>query len=571
MMEGKMPGKRTVTFNNQSQSNNNRTKRRGRSGHGGKSGRHGGSVIREVEMPRYTLPDYLSNRLSDIANSAPGHRFLIYFQGTSYTATVQGHDGRSANKAREALEDERDAGKWQKIYSKHRPSTWEPIRASKRAALNSVVQFAPDTTKMLNALIERQKGMLDSISNSILRFHAKITAPIAIGLGNPHPVENGFSFLCPYGLPYIPGSGIKGPIRRSAEELALFNSDSGWTIPLVWILFGFEANSGYITPPSHDIAKEIRERHDSMREAFVNWIESDADSDESLKWWLKQVAGFFPEKERRLATKPAEFCKRIIKSTQEAGKLRQSIHWKGLLRFWDAFPLINSMAVDILNPHHKGYYDGNHGPIETEVPKPVFFLTIPPDAHIALTIELDRRLTEFSNKDNIETLIKSAVTNCVEWIGFGGKTSVGYGLGEIDEHAHRKEAEEREKRIAERDKQLKQQKAAEEKAKKEAEKKARLEAELASLPEDLAWLKKKEKERNWEEDNSAFLSDAELFFQEFSTPGEDALRQLAERLEKKWKGIMANPDATKGKKKKPKYKPRPRELAKKLISLLKAI
>ena len=36
-------------------------------------------------------------------------------------------------------------------------------------------------------------------------------------------------------------------------------------------------------------------------------------------------------------------------------------------------------------------------------------------------------------------------------------------------------------------------------------------------------------------------------------------------MERKWKGIMKNPDAKTGKKQKDKYKKRPREIAKKLL------
>ena len=46
------------------------------------------------------------------------------------------------------------------------------------------------------------------------------TASFTTGLGNEHPLENGFVFLNPYGLPYLPGSGVKGVLRQAARELA---------------------------------------------------------------------------------------------------------------------------------------------------------------------------------------------------------------------------------------------------------------------------------------------------------------------------------------------------------------
>jgi CRISPR/Cas system CMR subunit Cmr6 (Cas7 group RAMP superfamily) len=51
-------------------------------------------------------------------------------------------------------------------------------------------------------------------------------SPLAIGLGEPVPGENGLSTLSPYGVPVIPGSALKGVVRAYAE--ARFPSESPW-------------------------------------------------------------------------------------------------------------------------------------------------------------------------------------------------------------------------------------------------------------------------------------------------------------------------------------------------------
>ncbi len=108
----------------------------------------------------------------------------------------------------------------------------------------------------------------------------------------------------------------------------------------------------------------------------------------------------------------------------------------------------------------------------------------------------------------------------------------------------------------------------EDEARRKAEEEiARREAELAAMPDDKAWLVRREQDNNWKEDNSALLADAESFFENFSAPGIDALDMLGEWLSKKWPGIMQNPEATKGKKKKAKYKERPSTLAKRILKL----
>lgn len=65
------------------------------------------------------------------------------------------------------------------------------------------------------------------------------TAPFATGLGLEHPVDNGFAFLTPYGLPYLAGSGVKGVLRQAANELHN-DGDAAITQPLIDALFGQE-------------------------------------------------------------------------------------------------------------------------------------------------------------------------------------------------------------------------------------------------------------------------------------------------------------------------------------------
>jgi len=60
-----------------------------------------------------------------------------------------------------------------------------------------------------------------SLGDCFFATFAKATAPFVTGMGYEHPLENGFAFLNPYGLPYLPGSSIKGVLLAAAKELAL--------------------------------------------------------------------------------------------------------------------------------------------------------------------------------------------------------------------------------------------------------------------------------------------------------------------------------------------------------------
>ena len=45
----------------------------------------------------------------------------------------------------------------------------------------------------------------------------RCTAPFVTGMGNPHPMENGFTWHPTLGMPYLPGSSVKGLVRAAIE------------------------------------------------------------------------------------------------------------------------------------------------------------------------------------------------------------------------------------------------------------------------------------------------------------------------------------------------------------------
>ncbi|RIH89339.1 CRISPR type III-B/RAMP module RAMP protein Cmr6 [Meiothermus luteus] len=52
-------------------------------------------------------------------------------------------------------------------------------------------------------------------------LEATTKTPLAIGLGNASPIENGLAIHHTYGVPYLPGSALKGLLRRAAEHFGL--------------------------------------------------------------------------------------------------------------------------------------------------------------------------------------------------------------------------------------------------------------------------------------------------------------------------------------------------------------
>jgi len=133
------------------------------------------------------------------------------------------------------------------------------------------------------------------------------------------------------------------------------------------------------------------------------------------------------------------------------------------------------------------------------------------------------------------------------WLGSGAKTAVGYGRFERDA-----EGERRRKELIERERH----------AKSEAERLAREQAEFqASLANDsaaLQQLKQLRRDQGWKlaASDHNMLSALEAFAQSHDDPPRDCLDWIRKLLESipSYEGVWENPEATKGKAKKPKPK-----------------
>ena len=148
---------------------------------------------------RAAAPNYLGSNFSE---APPGHRFGLYYAGYD--------DG------------------------------FKPTKTEKTQALKSLCAFPHHSQALLTALLARQQTNAEAQADTVLTLPYVASSPFATGLGNEHPLENGFSFLTPYGLPYLPGSGIKGVIRRAAEELASgdWGDTNEWNEAAIRVLFG---------------------------------------------------------------------------------------------------------------------------------------------------------------------------------------------------------------------------------------------------------------------------------------------------------------------------------------------
>ena len=122
---------------------------------------------------------------------------------------------------------------------------WSKSEESKAAAIRELCKLPQSSVEQLVALAERSKACRAGATHS-LTLDAQAIAPFATGLGNEHPLENGFAFLKPYGLPYLAGSGVKGVLRQAARELASddWGHHTEWEATAIEALFGKESDDG---------------------------------------------------------------------------------------------------------------------------------------------------------------------------------------------------------------------------------------------------------------------------------------------------------------------------------------
>lgn len=150
-------------------------------------------------MPLQATPAYLGHNFQD---ASPGLRFGLYLAPIWQSS------------ARE-----------QKKDPKGQEKAWQIAK-----------RLNPGDMHRMKALAERQNALAGVVAptDQLLLLDSKSVSPFTTGLGNEHPLENGFAFLNPYGLPYLPGSGTKGVLRQAARELAGINAGEKWGAESEW-------------------------------------------------------------------------------------------------------------------------------------------------------------------------------------------------------------------------------------------------------------------------------------------------------------------------------------------------
>lgn len=279
------------------------------------------------------VPRYLGQ---SFAEAAPGHRFQIYFNHWEADKFTAYKDAR--------LPDIKH------LEKREKDAIRKEFEKRKNRAVGDVCPLPAASKAQIQALRIRQQALHTHCGTNGYRISTTSTAPFATGLGNEHPIENGFAFLTPYGLPYLAGSGVKGILRRAMQELC-----------------------------------------DDGVEGF---------SDEAIN------ALFGPE---------------TVNKPEDAQR--------GALDFWDVFPnpAGGKLVVEIMTPHFGKYYQGSETPHDSGQPVPVSFLAVPAGSAFDFHVVCQPSRLPVHLQNQWHCLLNQAFEHAFEWVGFGAKTSVGYG------------------------------------------------------------------------------------------------------------------------------------------------
>lgn len=363
------------------------------------------------------------------------------------------------------------AGLWYDRFFDRYDKDWS-VPNDEKGKLSWIQEVTGETggTEMLEQYAKQQQSLCSSLGGQSLVMCSDWH--FVTGLGNNHPVENGFAWHHTLGVPYLTGAAVKGMVRAWCE---------------VW-------------------------------EGF--------DEDKIRQWF---------------------------------GDTNQS----GELIFFDAVPTAPvKLKTDIMTPHYGDWYskgdqdpagDGSNIPADWHDPVPIPFLVVDKGASFQFCI---------ANRADSDIEIEKVITALIEalqWLGAGAKTAAGYGRFSEDENAKQK----REKDMRE---QIKREQKVQEQQKLE------LEASAKGLTGLAAELSIEIKQKGLDCDKSAWGRKADALVarvrEHDNEQEKDACKDLLLKIcEKHDKGIISNPDKTKGKKNKPVYGSKSIKVVKELLKL----
>jgi CRISPR-associated protein Cmr6 len=219
--------------------------------------------------------------------------------------------------------------------------------------------------------------MIAAVGGQALRIRA--TSRFVTGMGIDSPLENGLMLHPLYGVPYWPGSGIKGLMRAHALTLWNHVPDAG----------------------------------------FMRWMfgEGDLDPDKLIASRDGHANGGASDGARDGAPEPDPFREGTA----------------GQLVVFDALPVDGGkLDLDVMTPHHGAWYGARqdsastlseHAPGDWQSPNPITFVTVAEDS----VFQLGLAWRDSHERAAWLDIARKLLFDALEVSGGGAKTGAGYG------------------------------------------------------------------------------------------------------------------------------------------------
>jgi CRISPR-associated protein Cmr6 len=258
------------------------------------------------------------------------------------------------------------------VLYERRGNQWEQSRQSKKRE-GAPLNFQP-LNQLLAACRRRWEAMLQSYEPNVVQFTAPPEWRIIVGLGAGHVLETSITLHRIYGVPFIPGSAVKGVTRA----WAFWDIAERLNVPEASLLLLDRLLTEGKEKAQKETWEKMRLNHD-----FAEWQDTARD--------------FYA----------------VFGTTERQGQVL----------FFDAYPTqAPRLRLDIMNPHYAPYYSDTAKripPADYYSPVPVYFLTVERTPFGFALASRDSHL-----RQTAEVWLKAALSN----LGIGSKTAAGYGF-----------------------------------------------------------------------------------------------------------------------------------------------
>jgi CRISPR-associated protein Cmr6 len=249
------------------------------------------------------------------------------------------------------------------------------IEVNYKIMLNESIVNYPWEKDFLTNINKTKQKMMESLKESgylIEQFDLKLQWRLIVGLGASHPQETSMTLHHVFGIPYIPGSALKGASRHY----------------MIWKFFDENEEELKSLLGKSNFAELLKELNKAL------------------------------EKEKNLTVSVGNI------SFKDLIHIFGTQNRQGKIIFFDAYPIEEiKLKIDIMNPHYPDYYTKDKPPTDWQNPIPIKFLTVE-DTKFRFYLaakDKDQNLLNHARK-----ILNDALLN----YGVGAKTSLGYGLFE---------------------------------------------------------------------------------------------------------------------------------------------